>query len=75
MEVDVFNKDKGYIIVFYFDEGVKIYGIEMELCSVCFNFIFNVINYMLLGGYIDVYWLVIKDGVKFVVKDDGDGIE
>ncbi|HBY39448.1 phosphate regulon sensor histidine kinase PhoR [Marisediminitalea sp.] len=75
LEADALNKDKGHTIAFHLDEGVKIYGIETELRSACSNLIFNAINYTPPGGHIDVYWSVTKDGVKFAVKDDGDGIE
>ena len=75
LEADALNKDKGHTIAFHLDEGVKIYGIETELRSACSNLIFNAINYTPPGGHIDVYWSVTKEGVKFAVKDDGDGIE
>lgn len=75
LEADALNKDKGHTIAFYLDEGVKIYGIETELRSACSNLIFNAINYTPPGGQIDVYWSLTKEGVKFAVKDDGDGIE
>ena len=75
LEADALNKDKGHTIAFHLDEGVKIYGIETELRSACSNLIFNAINYTPPGGQIDVYWSVTKEGVKFAVKDDGDGIE
>ncbi len=75
LEADALNKDKGHTIAFYLDEGVKIYGIETELRSACSNLIFNAINYTPPGGQIDVYWSQTKEGVKFAVKDDGDGIE
>ena len=75
LEADALNKDKGHTITFHLDEGVKIYGIETELRSACSNLIFNAINYTPPGGHIDVYWSVTKEGVKFAVKDDGDGIE
>ena len=74
LEADALNKDKGHTIAFHLDEGVKIYGIETELRSACSNLIFNAINYTPPGGHIDVYWSVTKDGVKFAVKDDGDGV-
>ena len=75
LEADALNKDKGHTIAFHLDEGVKIYGIETELRSACSNLIFNAINYTPPGGHIDVYWSVTREGVKFAVKDDGDGIE
>ncbi|BBO29122.1 PAS domain-containing sensor histidine kinase [Alteromonas sp. I4] len=75
LEADALNKDKGHTIAFHLDEGVKIYGIETELRSACSNLIFNAINYTPPDGHIDVYWSVTKEGVKFAVKDDGDGIE
>ena len=54
---------------------MRIYGIETELRSVCSNLIFNAINYTPEGGKIDVYWSVTRAGVRFAVKDNGDGIE
>ncbi|MFS1702708.1 phosphate regulon sensor histidine kinase PhoR [Aestuariibacter sp. GS-14] len=75
LEADTLNKDKGHTIAFHLERGVKIYGIETELRSACSNLIFNAIHYTPPGGKIDVYWKVTKDGVKFAVKDNGDGIE
>ncbi len=75
LEADALNKDKGHAIEFHLADGVKIYGIETELRSACSNLIFNAINYTPPGGQIDVYWTVTKEGVKFAVRDNGDGIE
>lgn len=75
LEADALNKDKGHAIEFHLADGVKIYGIETELRSACSNLIFNAINYTPPGGQIDVYWTVTQEGVKFAVRDNGDGIE
>lgn len=75
LEADALNKDKGHTIEFHLADGVKIYGIETELRSACSNLIFNAINYTPPGGQIDVYWTVTQEGVKFAVRDNGEGIE
>ncbi|MDC8829993.1 phosphate regulon sensor histidine kinase PhoR [Alteromonas gilva] len=75
IEADALNKKKRHQIRFHLAEGARIYGIETELRSACSNLIFNAINYTPEGGQIDVYWSYNKDGGKFLVKDNGDGIE
>ncbi|NVK54518.1 MAG: phosphate regulon sensor histidine kinase PhoR [Alteromonadaceae bacterium] len=75
IEADALNKGKKHQIQFHLDHGERIYGIETELRSACSNLIFNAINYTPAGGQIDVYWSYSKEGGKFLVKDNGDGIE
>lgn len=75
LEAHALNKEKGHIIEFHLTEGTLIYGVETELRSACSNLIFNAINYTPEQGKIDVFWGPHNDGMKFAVKDDGDGIE
>lgn len=75
IEAEALNKDKHHTIEFHLTAGIRIYGIETELRSACSNLIFNAINYTPEHGRIDVYWKITKSGVRFAVKDNGDGIE
>lgn len=43
-------------MIFNIDVSFDIKGVEDELCSVFFNFVFNVIYYIKFGGKIVVDW-------------------
>lgn len=75
IEADALNKDKHHQVEFHLTDGIRIYGIETELRSACSNLIFNAINYTPENGRIDIYWSRTKEGMRFAVKDNGDGIE
>lgn len=44
------------MLIFIVDEQFKVLGNEEQLCSVIFNLVYNVVNYILLGIEICVSW-------------------
>ncbi|MBU2977635.1 phosphate regulon sensor histidine kinase PhoR [Alteromonas sp. C1M14] len=74
-EAATLNKEKQHQIHFHVDTSLIVYGVETELRSACSNLVFNAVHYTPKGGEIHVYWRREDDGAKFIVADNGDGIE
>lgn len=74
LEAQALNKDKGHAITFHIDDDLKVFGVETELRSACSNLVFNAVHYTPANGTINVYWQRTKQGARFAVADDGDGI-
>lgn len=75
VEATALNQNHGHTINYHIDTDVEVFGVETELRSACSNLVFNAINYTPNNGVIDVYWRRHKDGVRFAVRDNGEGIE
>ncbi|MBT0585293.1 phosphate regulon sensor histidine kinase PhoR [Alteromonas oceanisediminis] len=75
IEAATLNQDRHHQITFHIDADVELFGVETELRSACSNLVFNAINYTPSGGKIDVFWQNHKEGVRFAVRDNGEGIE
>ena len=75
LEADVLNKQKGHEIIMQLDPTLRVYGIETELRSAFSNLIFNAIHYTPDQGKIDIEWQWVEDHARFVVRDNGEGIE
>ena len=73
-EAQALNRDKQHKLFFDIAPQLCVYGIESELRSAFSNLIFNAIHYTPDQGVIEVKWQRIKDGARFSVKDNGDGI-
>jgi two-component system phosphate regulon sensor histidine kinase PhoR len=75
VEAETLNQSRGHTLRYHIEPDITVYGVETELRSACSNLVFNAINYTPEGGTIDVSWKAHKDGVRFAVRDNGDGIE
>ena len=75
LEADVLNKQKGHEIIMQLDPTLRVYGIETELRSAFSNLIFNAIHYTPDQGKIEIEWQRVEEHVRFVVRDNGEGIE
>ena len=75
MEALHLNCDKQHQIQFHIEPDLFVYGVETELRSVCSNLIFNALHYTPEQGVIDVYWTQQDGRARFVVTDNGQGIE
>ena len=75
LEAITLNQERGHTINYHIDPSIEVFGVETELRSACSNLVFNAINYTPENGVIDVYWQRHQDGVRFAVRDNGDGIE
>lgn len=73
-EAVTLNQDFGHDISFEVDEDVEVFGVETELRSACSNLVFNAMNYTPPNGKIEVTWRKHKEGIRFAVRDNGDGI-
>lgn len=56
------------------DYSLKILGCDTELHAAFSNLIFNAVNYTPRQGVINVSWQADKNGARFTVKDNGEGI-
>ncbi|WP_100643817.1 phosphate regulon sensor histidine kinase PhoR [Alteromonas facilis] len=74
-EANTLNQERGHTINYHVDDDIEVFGVETELRSACSNLLFNAINYTPDHGIIDVYWRRHKEGVRFSVRDNGEGIE
>jgi two-component system phosphate regulon sensor histidine kinase PhoR len=73
-EAQALNREKQHKLFFDIAPQLCVYGIESELRSAFSNLIFNAIHYTHDKGVIEVKWQKIKDGARFSVKDNGDGV-
>ncbi|KXI28614.1 phosphate regulon sensor histidine kinase PhoR [Paraglaciecola hydrolytica] len=73
-EAQALNREKQHKLFFDIAPQLCVYGIESELRSAFSNLIFNAIHYTTDKGVIEVKWQMVKDGARFSVKDNGDGI-
>jgi two-component system phosphate regulon sensor histidine kinase PhoR len=74
METDALNQDLKHIISFDIEEDFELFGVETELHSACSNLVLNAMNYTSAGGRIKVSWRKHRDGIRFAVSDNGEGI-
>ena len=74
MEAATLNQNFEHEIVFDIDTDIEVFGVEKELRSACSNLVFNAINYTPPQGKIAVTWCRHKEGIRFAVRDNGEGI-
>ena len=74
-DVTWLNQVKKHQIIVNIEQGCGILGLETELKSACANLLSNAIAYTPANGVIDVSWQREGNKMKFMVKDNGDGIK
>jgi len=73
-EAQALGKAKALQITFAIEEGLQLFGDEIQMRSAMANLVYNAVNYTPQGGAIKVIWRSCPSGAYFCVMDNGDGI-